>query len=126
MAVADRHAPDNRAVQRIAAIAALIQSDQAGEALAACRALVAALDRHGLRIADVILTALAPMPDGGDRWWQDRARDCLECEPWSGCWSPRTRDFLREISWWPREPSESQRRWLNECVVHVERWRAAS
>ena len=122
----DRDVLDDRAAQRIAAIAALIQSNHDGEALAACRALVAALDRHGLRIADVILVALAAPAEDADYWWQACACDCLDSEPFRGCWSDRTRDFLHQMTKWPREPSPAQRAWLNNCAALVRDARAAS
>jgi hypothetical protein len=47
-------------IAKIAAIAALMQSPADGEALAAARALVQRLDKHSLRISEVIAVGLSP------------------------------------------------------------------
>ena len=47
---------------RIAAIAARLQSDHEGEIVNAGRMLVRSLDKHGLRLGDVLMRALKPVP----------------------------------------------------------------
>jgi hypothetical protein len=124
----DRRILDESAARRIAAIASLIQSPVDGEALAAARKLVKALDRHGLRIGDLLISALAPQPAPsvpGPPWWQAAALECVDNEPWAGCWPQRTIDFLDAMSGWPRPPSAAQRQWLENCLDLARSARAA-
>lgn len=106
-------------VEKIAAIAARIQSDHDAEALTAARMLTRALDRHGMRIGDVIITALQPKPvyrpRRGVAQHTVRAAGCL-MRP--HLYSPKELKFLRDLRSF-RSLSEKQENWLDALVA---RW----
>jgi len=107
--------------RRIAAISALMQSDQDGEALAAARKLVAALDRHGLRIAEVLMRALAPSPRMTLSYaeHQRQAAELFAAMAMApDCWTEKEHKFVGDMRT-VREPSEAQLAWLAALLEAV-------
>ncbi len=114
-------------VQKISAIAARLQSDHDGEVLSAARLLTRALDRHGLRIGEIVTRALEPpFPPPPPRkpkrarkakakprrpQWQADAFWALDMP--EGFWTPNQQDFLRNMAAMVTPPSGKQHEYLD-------------
>lgn len=111
-------------VHKISAIAARLQSEHDGEVLSAARLLTRALDRHGLRIGDVMTRALEPLypppPPKPKRkkkakpkrpQWQMDAAWALDMP--EGFWTENQSDFLCNVVSMSAPPSFKQREYLD-------------
>lgn len=106
-------------VHKLSAIAARLQSNHDGEVLSAARLLTRALDRHGLRIGEIVQRAFEPAPEAPKPRrtrtpkaspWQIDAIACLAMP--EGFWSANQADFLLNVKGMATSPSAKQLEYL--------------
>lgn len=106
-------------VHKLSAIAARLQSNHDGEVLSAARLLTRALDRHGLRIGEIVQRALEPAPEAPKPKrtrtpkaspWQIDAIACLAMP--DGFWTGNQTDFLLNVRSMAQSPSPKQLEYL--------------
>lgn len=106
-------------VNKLSAIAAHLQSNHDGEVLSAARLLTLALDRHGLRISEIVQRAFEPTPAAPKpirarkpeppQWVLD-AIACLAMP--EGFWTRNQADFLLNVRRMTLSPSSKQLEYL--------------
>ena len=125
---------DHREARKIAGIAGMITSPHDGEALSACRILTKALDRHGLRVGDVVERGLRPLPVSSSHNWHGPApvtplrphqRLVAECLAWGAFVTNWEMTFLRSIAD-ERVLTDRQMDKLNAIVRKVRQLRAGN
>ena len=106
-------------VHKLSAIAARLQSNHDGEVLSAARLLTRALDRHGLRIGEIVQRALEPAPEAPKPrrtrkpkppQWKLDAIACLAMP--EGFWTSNQADFLLNVRSMTLSPSGKQLEYL--------------
>ena len=106
-------------INKLSAIAARLQSNHEGEVLNAARLLTRALDRHGLRIAEIVQRAFEPAPEAPKPkrtrkpkppQWKLDAIACLAMP--DGFWTSNQADFLLNVRSMTLSPSAKQLEYL--------------
>lgn len=110
-------------VHRLSSIAARLQSEHDGEVLSAARHLTRALDRHGLRISDIIQTALEIIPKEAeqvglkDQQWHFDADICVAMP--DEFWTVNQWQFLIKVRSMMLAPSAKQLDYLAGLLRHA-------
>lgn len=118
-------------MDRLARILGMLGSDHDGERAAAAMRADAMLRERGISWAELVDRVRVAQPS--DATFEARAgshiphrQDARECLAAAVAWSERERDFLTNMSWKRRAPTEAQAVWLADLVERARSAREAA